>query len=116
MASKYFGASDAAPASSAHALTLPAFDEFLLGYGDRSAALEARFASRIVPGDNGVFQPVIVVDGRVVGTWRREPARRASASASAPASIVLLPFEPLSAADDRMLRLAASQFLEFVSS
>lgn len=50
---------------------LPGFDEYMLGYGDRSAALPAQFADRIVPGGNGVFQPTVIADGQVVGTWRR---------------------------------------------
>lgn len=56
---------------------LPGFDEFMLGYQDRSAALAAEHSDRIVPGNNGVFQPTVVVDGNVVGTWRRtETAKR----------------------------------------
>ena len=51
-------------------LLLPGFDEFLLGYADRGAALPAAHAERIVPGGNGVFRPTIVLDGQVVGTWR----------------------------------------------
>jgi hypothetical protein len=60
---------------------LPGFDEFVLGYGDRSAVLDPAFATRIVPGGNGMFLPTVVVDGRVVGTWRFEGrgARRAAA-------------------------------------
>jgi hypothetical protein len=50
---------------------LPGFDEFILGYGDRTAVLAPEFADRIVPGGNGVFQPTVIADGRVVGTWRR---------------------------------------------
>jgi hypothetical protein len=50
---------------------LPGFDEYLLGYQDRSAVLAAEFASRIVPGSNGVFLPTVIADGRVVGTWKR---------------------------------------------
>lgn len=50
---------------------LPGFDELLLGYADRGATLPAEFAARIVPGGNGVFQPVVVDDGQVVGTWKR---------------------------------------------
>ncbi|HVL25778.1 MAG TPA: winged helix DNA-binding domain-containing protein [Thermomicrobiales bacterium] len=50
---------------------LPGFDELLLGYADRSATLPAAFADRVVPGGNGVFQPTVVDDGRVVATWRR---------------------------------------------
>jgi hypothetical protein len=50
---------------------LPGFDEFVLGYADRSAVLDPRFADRIVPGGNGMFRPTVVSDGRIVGTWRR---------------------------------------------
>lgn len=50
---------------------LPAFDEYLLGYRDRTAVLAQEDASKVVPGKNGVFLPTIVVGGRVVGTWKR---------------------------------------------
>jgi len=49
---------------------LPGFDEYVLGYADRRAALATEFAARIVPGGNGVFRPTIVSDGQIVGTWR----------------------------------------------
>ena len=49
---------------------LPGFDEFVLGYGDRSAILDPAFADRIVPGGNGLFRPTVVHDGRIVGTWQ----------------------------------------------
>jgi hypothetical protein len=49
---------------------LPGFDEYILGYRDRSAILDAAHASKIVPGANGVFRPTIVHDGQVVGTWQ----------------------------------------------
>jgi Winged helix DNA-binding domain len=51
---------------------LPAFDEYLIGYKDRAAALTVEDAPRIVPGKNGIFLPTIVVGGRVVGTWKRK--------------------------------------------
>ena len=50
---------------------LPGFDELILGYADRRATLPSEFNERIVPGGNGVFQPTVVDDGRVVGTWKR---------------------------------------------
>ncbi|WP_418606664.1 DNA glycosylase AlkZ-like family protein [Georgenia sp. SUBG003] len=50
---------------------LPAFDEMILGYRDRSATLPPEHADRIVPGGNGIFRPTVVADGRAVGTWRR---------------------------------------------
>jgi len=52
-------------------LLLPGFDDFLLGYRDRSAQLDPAWADRIVPGGNGIFRPTVVSAGRVVGTWTR---------------------------------------------
>ena len=46
----------------------PGFDEYMLGYQDRGAALPAEFIQRIVPGNNGMFQPTVIADGEVVGT------------------------------------------------
>ncbi len=51
---------------------LPGFDEYLLGYQNRDAALDPDDAAVVVPGNNGVFQPTIVSRGRVVGIWRRK--------------------------------------------
>ncbi len=50
---------------------LPGFDEFVLGYTDRSVVLPPIHANRIVPGANGVFRPAVVVDAQVAGTWRK---------------------------------------------
>lgn len=50
---------------------LPAFDEYLLGYQDRTPVLDQEHFAAIVPGGNGIFQPILVARGRVVGTWRR---------------------------------------------
>ncbi|MCU1676153.1 MAG: hypothetical protein JWM93_911 [Frankiales bacterium] len=52
---------------------LPGFDEYVLGYADRSPIIPPAFAGRVVPGNNGVFQHTVVLDGQVVGTWKRAP-------------------------------------------
>jgi winged helix DNA-binding protein len=49
---------------------LPGFDEYILGYGDRTAVLPAEFANLIMPGGNGIFRPTVVSAGQVVGTWK----------------------------------------------
>ena len=49
---------------------LPAFDEFLVGYTDRSAVLRTQDAPSVNNG-GGILSPTIVVDGQVVGTWKR---------------------------------------------
>lgn len=52
-------------------LLLPAFDEYLLGYGTRAPIIEDAHQDRVVPGRNGMFKPIVVVNGEIVGTWRR---------------------------------------------
>jgi hypothetical protein len=50
---------------------LPGFDEFVLGYSDRSAAIPDAHADAIVPGNNGVFRGTVVAGASVVGTWKK---------------------------------------------
>jgi Winged helix DNA-binding domain len=47
---------------------LPAFDEYLLGWKDRGRVASARDQARINRG-GGWIHPVLLVDGRAVGTW-----------------------------------------------
>jgi hypothetical protein len=49
---------------------LPSYDEFMISYKDRSASLDPKFFSRAITG-NGIFKPIIVVNGKVIGTWSR---------------------------------------------
>lgn len=49
---------------------LPAFDELLVGYKDRSPAFET-YGEVAISTVNGIFHPTIIVDGQVVGTWKR---------------------------------------------
>jgi hypothetical protein len=49
---------------------LPAFDEFIIGYRDRSASLSLTDNPKSVS-SNGIFYPVIVFNGQVIGTWKR---------------------------------------------
>lgn len=50
---------------------LGAFDAYLLGYARRDLALSPSFGRRIQAG-GGWIHPALVVDGRVVGTWRQQ--------------------------------------------
>lgn len=61
-----------APAKSQEpVLALPGFDEFLLGYKDRSLMVADEHKQAIIPGGNGIFQSTIVRDGAVIGIWKR---------------------------------------------
>jgi hypothetical protein len=49
---------------------LPAYDEFLIGYRDRSASLPV-LHNKATVSDNGIFYPIIVRNGKVIGLWKR---------------------------------------------
>jgi len=49
---------------------LPAFDEFIISYRDRSASLPFENHNKTIS-NNGIFRPVIVVNGQVTGIWKR---------------------------------------------
>jgi hypothetical protein len=49
---------------------LPAFDEFIISYKDRTASLPFENFNKAVS-SNGIFRPVIVVNGQVMGIWKR---------------------------------------------
>jgi hypothetical protein len=86
---------------------LPGFDEYMLGYRDRSAALDPIHAKKIVPGSNGVFMPTIVVNGRVVGIWKRAVKKKA-------VTITPEPFAPLKEDESRAFQTTAQRYGEFL--
>ena len=49
---------------------LPAYDEFLISYRNRSASLSL-VDNRKTVSENGLFRPVVVIDGQVSGLWKR---------------------------------------------
>lgn len=60
----------AEPGGRAGVTLVPAFDEWLLGYEGRSRGVSEAVLRAAVPGGNGVFRPLVLVDGVAVGTWR----------------------------------------------
>ncbi|MDM4761785.1 winged helix DNA-binding domain-containing protein [Galbitalea sp. SE-J8] len=97
---------EAAPAS---VVALPGFDEYLLGYQDRSAALHLDHADRVVPGGNGMFLPTIVVDGEVLGTWKRTTGARGI-------RVALTPFASIPRSAGPRIARAVRAYGEFVGS
>ncbi|MGE5317466.1 MAG: winged helix DNA-binding domain-containing protein [Chloroflexota bacterium] len=53
---------------------LPAFDEFIISYKDRSAVLAYEHHEMTVS-SNGIFRPVIVLDGQAIGLWNKAVKR-----------------------------------------
>ncbi len=54
---------------------LPNFDEYIVGYTDRTAIFNDGHTYKLDVRANPIFQNTIVVDGQVVGTWKREFTR-----------------------------------------
>jgi len=86
---------------------LPGFDENLLGYTDRSAPLAGAHLETIVPGSNGMFLANVVVNGEIVGTWRREESKKGVA-------VRFAPFRPLTDAQRAGFDRAASRYARYL--
>jgi hypothetical protein len=52
------------------AYLLPAFDEFIISYKDRSTILSSEEHQKAVS-TNGIFRPVIIINGKIAGLWSR---------------------------------------------
>lgn len=105
----YFAA-DADPAPARDGVrALPGFDEYVLGYQDRTPQLPTEHSERIVPGGNGMFRSTIVNDGLVVGTWQRTTRARG-------VTIEAQPFSPLRAATNKGFTRAGTAYARFIGA
>jgi hypothetical protein len=86
---------------------LPGFDEFVLGYQNRTPQLSGENFLRIVPGGNGMFLSSIVVDGEIVGIWKRTVRARGI-------HVQLAPFQPLTARAVSGMRNALERYGAFL--
>ena len=84
---------------------LPAYDEYFLGYKDRQAVLDPKYNKRAVSG-NGVFRPMIVIDGQVVGIWKQAVKKGSLV-------ITTSPFRSLTKAENEAQLVAADQYGAF---
>jgi hypothetical protein len=53
------------------AYLLPNFDEYIVGYTDRSAVFDASHTTKLDSRGNVLFNHTLVMDGQIVGTWTR---------------------------------------------
>lgn len=92
------------PPGAAH--LLPAFDEYLVGYRDRSAMVAGEHLARINNG-GGILSPCAAVDGKVLGRWARHARGRTL-------EVAIDPFERLAPASRRALEAAARRYAVFL--
>jgi hypothetical protein len=72
----YYLGSDqpSAPGGGVH--LLPSFDEYMISYKDRSAIIDHADMELVNRGLNGMFSPIVIVGGRIEGTWKRKVKTR----------------------------------------
>jgi DNA glycosylase AlkZ-like len=88
-------------------LLLPGFDEYLLGYKDRSLFMDPQHAQRVVPGGNGMFKATVVQRGRVIGTWQRKPLTKT-------VRVTVCTFSTLPARSRRAVEEPAQRYADYV--
>lgn len=85
---------------------LPGFDEFVVGYADRSAVLDEAQVRTIIQ-TNGIFNPALVIDGKVVGVWRRVGRKTRL-------ELDVQPFAPLAEAQRKAVLAEVERYAAFV--
>ncbi|MFF0467658.1 winged helix DNA-binding domain-containing protein [Micromonospora zamorensis] len=98
---------DTAPPPLDDMIVLPGFDEYLLGYRDRSLMLDPAHQAAVVPGNNGIFQATVVRSGRVVGVWKRKVGRTA-------VTVTVQPLTTLDAAARARVEQALGRYADFL--
>jgi hypothetical protein len=93
-----------APSSTAY--LLPNYDEYLVSYRDSRYGVEPEYVELFRAG-NVVFSHFVVVNGRVVGSWKRGINKKS-------AVITLRLFESLSEAQFEAIRAAAERYGSFL--
>jgi hypothetical protein len=87
---------------------LPAYDEYLVAYRDRSAALEPIHTKTVLT-NNGIFNPSLVINGKVEGTWKRTISKNEVV-------LQISPFKPLSQTKKKGITSAAKQYSNFLEA
>jgi hypothetical protein len=85
---------------------LPPFDEYLVAYKDRSAALEG-LHSRKVFTINGIFSPVIIINGKIAAIWKRTITKKE-------VIIELQAFQKFTPPQKEGIRKAAKKYSRFI--
>jgi hypothetical protein len=89
------------------AYLLPNYDEYIVGYTDRSAIFDSSHAKKLDARNNPLFQHTIVISGQIAGTWKRTLVKDG-------VIIKINLFTRLTKAENRAVALAAQRYGEFL--
>jgi hypothetical protein len=85
---------------------LPTFDEYFIAYKDRSATLHPRLIQKALE-SSAVFTAPMVLDGQVVGGWKRTLSQDS-------VMIELKPLIKLTRSDRKLFTMAAASYARFL--
>jgi hypothetical protein len=90
------------------AYLLPNYDEYMVGYTDRSAIYDVQHNPKLDTRGNFLFNNVIVINGQVVGTWKRTINKNSVV-------VELNAFFTLSKSEKQAIESAAGQYGRFLN-
>ncbi len=96
-----------AKTNSPAAYLLQNYDEYVVGYTDRSAIFDSSYANQLDARNNPLFQHTLVINGQIVGTWKRTLKKGAVV-------IETDPFARLGKTENRAVALAVRRYSEFL--
>ncbi|HWA33034.1 MAG TPA: winged helix DNA-binding domain-containing protein, partial [Cyclobacteriaceae bacterium] len=89
------------------AFLMPDYDEYGMGYKDRSAIFDQNAHAAAVSRGNPVFNRMIIVDGKIAGTWKAAVERKKL-------TIQMVPFKPLTKMNVAKVANAVERFKGFI--
>lgn len=105
----YWGAASTRPVRELPrtAYLLPNYDEYMVGYTDRAAVIDSQHAEKLEAWGVYLLNPAIVIEGKIVGTWKRTLHKK---------TVVIEPrlLTSLNKPDTRALVKAADRYARFL--
>lgn len=94
---------------SPHVALLSWFDEYIIAYKDRSAAFDPATKKFITNPKNGIYTPVILIDGKIAGNWKRTLEKN-------DVSIEIKLFRSFSPQEKKALEVQVERYKSFLQS
>ena len=95
------------PKVSSSVFLLPNFDEYLVAYKDRSAAVNPLYSDQVKKMGNGLFSAPLIIDGVIGGVWKRLAVRDR-------VRLEITPFESFNEQTKTVIKEAVSKMQHFL--
>jgi hypothetical protein len=86
---------------------LSSFDEFIIGYKNRTHSFDPLTGKVLEKPKNGFYLPVILINGKIAGNWRRTFAK-------GEVKIEIMLFRKLTPSEEKALEIAVKRYRSFV--